>query len=161
MTHDDLRAALLRLAKLTDISITGIDYMARLIAQADRDPLPLERWAAPFEFSNRIKIIDDDFLTINAEVPEPDAQVDLQTAHQEWLSDIGKVAEIYESGAQLTLTQHWRIFLNGWDWFRFWSERHPNPVARAQFAQSAREYDIAAQRFREKAAARIQPQRNE
>ena len=32
----------------------------------------------------------------------------------------------------LSLARHWQLFRNQWDWFRFWSERHPDAEARAE-----------------------------
>jgi hypothetical protein len=153
MTNEEMREALIKLAERMGFSVTEIDYMARMTAQPDYDPLPPEEWGEPFDFSGRKVCVfdDDDFACISADVPKPDAQVDLRRAGQEWESDLATVAAIYDSGRELSVAQNWLLFLNGWDWLRFWSVRHPDAKARAKFA--AAEADEAAERNAEKANA--------
>jgi hypothetical protein len=150
--------AYLRLAKQTRFSIVEIGYMVRMVVQADHDPLPPEGWGEPFEFSRRkLSVFDDhlDLNCINPSVPKPDAQVLLQEAWREFKRDALNVNRIYAMNADLSLSKHWQLFLNQWDWFRFWSERHPDAEAREKFSQSLCEADAAAERLGAKAEYRL------
>ena len=84
MNNDEVLKTLQRLSKRFGIPIVEIDYMARMIAQADTDPLSPEEWGKPFDYDNyrKVSLNPDDIFSggINAEVPEPNAQVDLLTA---------------------------------------------------------------------------------
>lgn len=160
MTNEDLRDALIVLAKRSGFSITEMDAMARMIAQADHDPLPPSKWGDPFEFASRkVSVFDDphDFHCINSHVPNPDAQVDLLVAWQEFEKDTANAAVIYASGRDLSVIQCWRLFLNSWDWVRFWSLRHPDSVAREKFAQTLLQYDESARRIADMTAIRLPP----
>ena len=161
MTRDDLRDALIKLAKRTGYSVMEIDYMGRMIAQVDIDPLPPNECGEPFEFTGRkVSVFDDpdDLNCINPEVPKPDAQIDLLVARREYASDVRNIAAIYRSGRGLSIAQNWRLFMNTWDWFRFWSVRHPNPQSRVKFAKALRELDAAARQITDNVNARLQEQ---
>ena len=158
MTNEELRDALTVLAKRSGFSITEIDYMARIIVLADHDPLPPSKWGDPFEFASRkVSVFNDphDFHCINPNVPKPDAQVDLLLAWQEFGMDATNTAAIYASRRELSVMQNWRLFLNSWDWFRFWSARHPNPDARMKFAQALLHCDELATRMADNAVDRV------
>ena len=104
MTNEELRDALIRLSKRTGLSVVEIDYMARIKAQADYDPLPPTNWGTPFEFAKRkVSVFDDeyDFYCINPEVPNPDAQVDMRVAWQEYVNDIKYVDRAYAKNPDL------------------------------------------------------------
>lgn len=155
MTNEELLAALARLANRMGFSITEVDYMVRIVVQADHDPLPPADWGEPFEFTKRKVSIcdDDDFDRINSEVPKSDAQVDLRFAWREFVRDVESIDRIYAKNPDLPLPNHWQVFVNQWDWLRFWSVRHPNPEARAKFERVLREADEAAVPITEKAQA--------
>jgi hypothetical protein len=158
MTNEELRDALIRLSKLTGFSFEGIDYMARIIAQADYDPLPPEEWGAPFEFAtHKVSAFDDeyDFDCFNAEVPRPNAQVDLRVAWQEYERDVKNIDCIYAAKPRLSIAKNWQLFMNQWDWVRFWSVRHPDAEAREMYRRSLRKADAAADRIADKAEARL------
>src|SRR6476659_7004866 len=75
MTREEILKTLQELSKRTGFSIVEIIYLARMMAQAEYDPLPPEEWGEPFEFpQRRISVIGDewDFDCIHAEVPKPD-----------------------------------------------------------------------------------------
>jgi hypothetical protein len=141
MTNEELRDALIKLAKRTGFSVTEIDYMAQIIAQADYDPLPPGIWGEPFEFVRpKVSLVEgDDFLCINLEVPEPNAQVDFRIAQREFERDIHSMNSAYESQGELILHSSMLVILNTWDWLRFWAVRHPDPQSRARYAAMARE----------------------
>ena len=129
MIDEELRDAYLRLAKRWGFSIVELGYMVRMVVQADHDPLPPEDWGELFEFSRRkLSVFDDhlDLSCINPSVPKPDAQVLLQDAWREFKRDTVNIDRIYAMNPDLSVARHWQLFLNQWDWFRFWSERHPD-----------------------------------
>src|SRR5262249_43427159 len=89
----------------------------------------------PFAF-RKIDIFPGDVLglsSINAEVPTPDALVDIEVALRELKSDLMNVAEIYSWGAEPSLEGNWRILLNHRAWEEFFSVRHPNPAVRERY----------------------------
>jgi hypothetical protein len=141
MTHEEekeLFAALTRLAKLMGLSIAEVDYMARMIAQADVDPLPVEEWGEPFEFSKfKISVTGDevDFDCINAKVPEPNSQVDLLTALKQFQRDAECCANKLNSG-KLTIEALVLISNNQYSWATFLAARDPNPRMRTLFAKA-------------------------
>jgi hypothetical protein len=145
MTNDELRDALIRLSKRTGFSVVEVDYMARIIAQADHaDPLPPENWGEPFEFPERkLSVIGDkcDFDCINAAVPKPDAQVDLLTALNEFKRDTKRCASLLKS-KKLSTESLVLISENQFAWARFLAARHPNPTMRTQFAKVADELGV-------------------
>ena len=162
MTDEELRDAFRRLAKQSGFSIVELGYMVRMVVQADHDPLPPEDWGEPFEFSRRkLSVFDDhlDLNCINPSVPKPDAQVLLKEAWDEFKRDTRSINYIYTMNADLSLARHWQLFLNQWDWFRFWSERHPDAEAREKFSQSLREANAAAERLGSKADYRLRQRR--
>jgi hypothetical protein len=133
MSDDKYLKALIRLAKLMGMSVVKIDYVARMIAQADVDPLPPREWGEPFEFGNKVAVLDDDdFLCINPEVPQPDAQVDLLAAWNECMSDFGTAAAVHESGRDLSLSQLFQLASNGGAWFRFLVGSSPSPSVKGE-----------------------------
>src|SRR5262245_42021172 len=77
----------------------------------------------PFTF-HKIDLFPGDALglsSINAEVPTPDALVDLNVALAEWKLDLINVRDIYSWGARPSIEANWRILINHRDWCRFWS----------------------------------------
>ena len=162
MTDEELRDAYLQLAKQSGFSIVELGNTVRMVVQADHDPLPPEDWGEPFEFSRRkLSVFDDhvDLNCINPSVPKPDAQVLLKEAWDEFKRDTRSINYIYTMNANLSLARHWQLFLNQWDWFRFWSERHPDAEAREKSSQSLREANAAAERLGAKADYRLRERR--
>jgi hypothetical protein len=162
MTNEELRDAYLLLAKRTGFSFVEIGYMARMIAQADHDPLPPEEWGEPFEFARRkLSVFDDtdDLNCINPSVPKPDAQVLLKEAWDEFKHDTVSIDRIYAMNADLSLARHWQLFVNQWDWVCFWALRHRDAETRMKFKKSLREADAAAERLAFKANYRLRERR--
>jgi hypothetical protein len=157
MTNEELRDGLIRLAKRMGLSIMEIDHMAKMVVQADHDPLSPEDWGDRFDFDKRkLTVFDlDDFSCITPEVPKPDAEVDLRKAWIEFGRDISNINRILSQNPDLPIAKQWLVFLNQWDWFRFWSVRHPSPEARAKFAQGLAQGDAAAGDVADKANARL------
>lgn len=144
------------------ITTEGIYWEARMVAQTDVDPLPIEDWGRRFEWRSKVAVIDDDFLCINAAVPPPNAQVCLRAAWKEFQHDIERAAAIFdrvEAGkAELSTARVAFLFRNNLDWMQFWAVRHPDPNSRAAYARRARAGEAAQERLVTKAheaAARI------
>ncbi|MFB9262832.1 hypothetical protein ACFFWD_06540 [Bradyrhizobium erythrophlei] len=150
MTNDEVLKLLKGLSKRFGISITEIDRMARIAAQSNAglDPLPLDEQGPPFRFDQpKLCVFDNDDFTCLNEVPPPNAEVNLQKAQQEFIADTRTTDEIYKSGRVLTFEQHWLLFRNAWDWFRFWARRAPDPQSRETWAAGLRQLDAAAERI--------------
>jgi hypothetical protein len=156
----ELFDALIRLTKRVGFSIVEIDYMARMIAQADVDPLPPEEWGEPFEFSEfKISVTGDecDFDCINSKVPEPNSQVDLLTALKEFKRDTECCAYKLKSG-KLTTEALVLISNNQFAWAKFLAVRDPNPRMRILFAKAAAELGKLRAQNSERANAMLRHQ---
>jgi hypothetical protein len=156
MIRDEILKTLQQLSKRTGFSIVEISYMARMIAQADYDPLPPEEWGEPFEFPQRkISVIGDewDFDCIHAEVPKPDAQVDLLIALRECVRDMKAIAAIYAAHPDLSLLVNWKIYNRLLEWERFWAVRHLDPELRKASERRVLEIEAMQNGFSEKAKA--------
>ncbi len=136
MTDDEFREALLALARRARISVVELDKMLRLIAQEETDPLPMAARGAAFCFGPRRSLAGDDFLSINARVPPPNAEVDLVDAMREYASDI-KAAKLALAGPPMLLAELREVVSNGLAWCMFWAIRHPDPALRLRFLQEA------------------------
>ena len=80
-----------------------------------------------FTFNHKYRVFERDVLDlsiINAVVPTPDAQVDIDVALTEWKRDLRNVTDIYLLGGRPSIEGNWRILLNGRAWCLFWSVRH-------------------------------------
>jgi len=156
MNREEVLKMLQHISKRTGFSVSEVNYMARVIAQADSDPLPTEEWGQPFDYDDYGKMSLDPNDTfsecINAEVPEPNAQVDLLYALKEFERDV-KAADAFYAGRSdsRSLSANWLIFENHWKWDRFWALRHPNPRTRLAFQHSFAEIDASRKRLAEKA----------
>jgi hypothetical protein len=163
MTHEEqkeLLDALIRLSKLTGHSITEVDYMARMIAQADVDPLPPEEWGEPFEFSEfRMSVTGDeaDFDCISARVPEPNSQVDLLTALKQFQRDTQCCATLLKT-RKLPTEALVLISNNQFAWAKFLAARDPNPRMRALFAKAVAELGKLRAQNSERANAQLRRQ---
>jgi hypothetical protein len=160
MTNDELRDELIRLGKLMGLSITEVDYMARMIAQADYDPLPPEEWGEPFEFPElKISITGDevDFDCINSKVPEPNSQVDLLTALKQFQRDAECCAYKLKSG-KLSTEALVLISNNQFAWAKFLAVRDPNPRMRTLFAKAVAELGKLRAQNSERANAMLRRQ---
>jgi hypothetical protein len=163
MTNDELRDELIALAKRYALSVMEIDYMARIIAQADYDPLPAAQWGEPFEFAPcKMSVFGDpyDFNCINSLVPKPDAQVDLTQAWKESLDDLRAVNSLFQkhgpgSALKLSLEQSWKLLLNQRDWTHFWSLRHWDARVRTVSARDLPVYDAVMKRTADWADAKL------
>lgn len=132
-------------------SIEEVHRCVRALAQSDYDTLQtgnvFEDWSRAHLF------VKDDFTTLLVRVPPPDARVDLLRALLEYRED-SRNAEYAES-RDLTIEQAWMIFLNAWDWSRFWATRHRFAEARARFAQRLAWFEAEGARIGEKTRARL------
>jgi hypothetical protein len=157
MNKDEVLEGLTKLSKLMGFSFCETDYIIQIVAQTEYDPLPPNEWGEVFEFSRQKLAVfpDDDFVCINPTVPKPDAQVDFREARQEYKDDVRAYAIIDKEGRTLSLEQSLALFISTWDWFRFWSVRHPDPAARAWYAQAERESQDAAERLVMRATTRL------
>jgi hypothetical protein len=156
MIRDEILKTLQQLSKRTGFSIVEISYMARMMAQADYDPLPPEEWGEPFEFpERRISVIGDewDFDCIHAEVPKPDAQVDLRVAWKEAERDQRAIAAIFARHSDLPLRALWQIYNRLLQWERFWMVRHVDPEIRKASERQVLEIEAMMNGFSEKAKA--------
>jgi hypothetical protein len=156
MTNEEILKTLQHLSKRTDFSIVEIAYIARMIVQAEYDPLPPEEWGEPFEFPQRgISVIGDewDFDAINAEVPKPDAQVDLRVAWREAERDQRAIAAIFARHSDLPLGALWQIYNRLLEWERFWMVRHLAPEIRKASERNVQEIEAMMKGFGEKAKA--------
>ena len=156
-TRDEILKTLQQLSKRTGFSIREISIMARMIAQADFDPLPPKDWAEPFEFPQRkVSVTGDDFDLdcIHTNVPKPDAQVDLLSALREEDRDRKAITAIL-TRSNLQLTALFQIYNRLLDWERFLAVRHPDPEMRKLSEREARERERMLKGFREKAKAKL------
>jgi hypothetical protein len=156
MTREEILKTLQKLSKHTGFSIVEISYMARMMAQADYDPLPPEEWGEPFEFpQRRISVIGDewDFDCIHAEIPKPDAQVDLRIALIEAERDQRAIAAILARHSDLPLGALWQIYNRLLEWERFWMVRHLDPEIRKSSERNVQEIKAMMKGFGEKAKA--------
>ena len=128
MTKDEMLKTLQQLSKRTGFSIQEIAYMARMIAQTDYDPLPPEKWGEPFEFpERRINVTGDNrdfFDPIHAEIPKPNAQVDLWIAWKRAQQDQKAIAAIL-ARSDLSLAALFQIYTRLLEWERFLAVRIP------------------------------------
>jgi hypothetical protein len=102
-----------------------------------------------FKFTHKYKVFEGDLFataSINANVPQPDAQVDIKVALKEFRRDVRNVNDIYSRGATLSVEGNWRIILNHRDWAEFLSVRHPNPMVREQHKLARRAINAIIQR---------------
>jgi hypothetical protein len=156
MTNEEILKTLQGLSKLTGFSIEEIAYMARMFAQAEYDPLPPDEWGEPFEFSMwRVSLFgrEFDFDCIHAEVPKPDAQVDLLIALRECVRDMKAIAAIYAAHPDLSLLINWKIYSRLLEWERFWAVRHLDPKVRKSSERRVLEMEAMRNGFSEKAEA--------
>jgi hypothetical protein len=112
----------------------------------------------PFTFDNKYYVFKGDVLdlsVINAEVPTPDALVDIEVALTEWKRDLINVRDTYSMG-QPSIEGNFRILLNHRDWCLFWSIRHPNPAVRDWQGHALREFNGSIERVAAKARACLQ-----
>jgi hypothetical protein len=108
-----------------------------------------------FTFDNKYRVFERDVLDlsiINAAVPSPDAEVDIDVALTEWKRDRKNIDDIYLLGRP-SLEGNWRILLNGRAWCAFWSVRHPNPAVREEQKLELYEYEGSIRRVTAKARA--------
>jgi hypothetical protein len=84
MTQKEIAAILEKLSKRFGIPTEDIEFMARIDAQAEYDPLPPDKWGDRFEFKLSCVFPDDDFTHLNV-VPPPNACVDLLQAQAHWV----------------------------------------------------------------------------
>jgi hypothetical protein len=108
----------------------------------------------PFAFDQKYYVFKEDVLdlsVINAEVPPPDAQVDIDVALTEWKRDLINVRDIYSMGGQPSIEGNWRILLNHRDWSNFWSIRHSNAAVREQEKLALHEFNASIERIVAKA----------
>jgi hypothetical protein len=156
MIKDEMLETLQQLSKRTGFSLQEIAYMARMIAQTDYDPLPPEKWGEPFEFpERRINVTGDNrdfFDPIHAEIPKPNAQVDLSIAWSEAQKDQKAIAAIL-ARSDLSLRALQQIYTRLLEWDRFWAVRHPNPEMRKASARQVLEMEARQKGFNEKAKA--------
>src|SRR5262245_53231881 len=155
-TKEERLKTLQHLSKLTGFSIVEVDYIARMIAQAEYDPLPPKDWGEPFEFPQRgISVIGDewDFDAINAEVPKPDAQVDLRVAWREAERDQRAIAAVFARHSDLPLGALWQIYNRLLEWERFWAVRHLDPETRKASEKRVLEMEAMRKGFSERAKA--------
>jgi hypothetical protein len=111
-----------------------------------------------FTFDHKYKVFKGDVLDlsiINAEVPTPDAKVDIDLALTEWKRDRKNIDDIYLMGKP-SIEGNWRILLNGRAWCAFSSVRHPNPAVREQQKLELHEYEGSIQRVTAKAKLCLQ-----
>ena len=113
----------------------------------------------PFSFDQKYYVFEGDVLdlsVINAQVPAPNAQVDIDVALAEWKRDVRNVDSIYSWGAPPSIEGNWRILLNHRDWCLFWSIRHPNAAVRDIEKLMLRSFDASIARVAAKARACLQ-----
>jgi hypothetical protein len=158
MTSEEFLKTLQQLSKRTGFSIMEISYMARMMVQTEFDPLPPEEWGEPFEFPERgISVIGDewDFDFIHAEVPKPDAQVDLRDALIGAARDQRAIAAIFARHSKLPLEALWRIYNRLLGWERFWAVRHLDSDVREASKRNVLAIEGKMKGFREKAKAKL------
>ena len=108
----------------------------------------------PFTFDQKYYVFEGDVLdlsVINAEVPTPDAQVDIDVALEEWKRDVRNVRDISLFGAQPSIEGNFRILLNHCDWCLFWASRFPNPAVRELQKLALHEFNASIERITAKA----------
>ena len=155
--HEEILKTLQRLSKRTGFSIVEIAYITRIMAQADYDPLPPEEWGEPFEFPQRkISVIGDDcdFDCIHAEVPKPNAQIDLLEAWNAAEQDQIAIAAIFARHSDLSLAALFQIYNRLLEWERFWAVRHLDAEIRKASARQVPEMEAMMKGFSEKAKRR-------
>jgi hypothetical protein len=141
---------------------------ARMIAQAGVDPLPLRELGEPFDFKAKPKwrVFEHcDFTYLNAEVPLPNADVNLFEALEEFEKDFECIQwvndETKRDRKSVTLEGKHRILMLLWDWWKFLAYRHPDPGFRDVFRNLADEASAMSLVLRKKIMARITAQRAE
>lgn len=114
----------------------------------------------PFTFRNKYHVFPGDILdyyVINAEVPKPDDQVDIDEALDEWKRDVRNADDSYQPwGAQPNTEGNWRILLNHRAWCLFWSIRHPSAAVRELQKLLLQEFNESIERVTAKARAALQ-----
>jgi hypothetical protein len=122
------------------------------------DVLPSEM--VMFTSSNKYHVFERDVLgwyVINAEVPMPDDEVDIDVALAECKGDVRNANDCYEPwGAQPSSEGNWRILLNHRAWCLFWSIRHPNAGVRELEKSLLDEFNKSIERITAKARAALQ-----
>ncbi len=157
-TRDEILKTLQQLSKRTGFSIVEISHMARMIAQADYDPLPPEEWGEPFEFPERkLSAVGEewDLDCIHTKVPRPDAQVDLLAALKEAERDQRAIAAIFARHSDLKLSALWETYNRLLEWERFLAVRHLDPEVRKTSKRNVQEMEATMNGFREKAKAKL------
>lgn len=136
--------AIKELARLYSMSIVEVADLARAFALAEIDPLKEPKGEAfvfqrqrprPGPFGSREE--DFDFNWINQKVPEPDANVDLLIAFDEFRRDSDRCANLLAENAEaLSIERLVAISTNRLMWARFLAVRHPSATLRAMAAKS-------------------------
>jgi hypothetical protein len=156
-TRDEIFKTLQQLSKRTGFSIMEISYMARMMAQAEYDPLPPEKWGEPFEFPERkVSVTSEecDLDCIHAEIPKPNAKVDLRIALIEAMRDQRAIAAIFARHSNLSIAALFQIYNRLLEWERFSAVRDRNPEVRETSKRNVQEMEAKMNGFREKAKRR-------
>lgn len=115
--------------------------------------------AEPFAFNQKYYVFPGDVLdlsVINAVVPSPSAEVDIDEALKQYKIDLQNVDSIYSWGSDPNIEGHFRILLNMRDWSLFWSVRHPNEAVREIEKLELREFNASIERVTAKARKCLQ-----
>jgi len=138
---NDLIASGYRL-RVDDFQEMCMRDFARLMVQAEFDPLPKRELGEVFSFKLLKKWVPIEGVEINVVVPLPNADLDLFEALREFEKDVEHCRLALER-ARLSIADLNRIIGIMWEWFRFMSLRHPEADARRVFGEAAFETDKA------------------
>ena len=140
MARDEIEA----LAAIAGVALTEVGRLARLLVLNEIDPI--KATGEPFLFQSQSKRANADpegleLSWFNVEIPEPNAQVDLLVAFEEFERDCQRWAWLIgdyvrkPSAEGVVLLR--RISLAQLAWFRFFAVRHPRVAMREMFAADA------------------------
>jgi hypothetical protein len=133
MTDEELLTGLKRLSKRMRFEGNELWEMARMIAQAEFDPLPLRQWGCLLEDWSREQIFEnDELVSLIVNVPRPEACFDFWIARDEFKHDVECAAYALTQGPSLASLI--MISENSEAWARLLAARHPNAKLRALFA---------------------------
>ena len=147
------RRQLERIARQSGMSLMEVFRLARQTASDDPAPGTGERFMC-----FRPDFVGPDYFE-TANVPPPDANVDLLRAYDHWKQDIRIADELLDnySSPALALASH----RNHLAWLRFWAARASTPERREEARADAAEHEAAMARAEAIRAAKVAALRGE
>src|SRR6476620_3022334 len=145
-----VRALLCRLSLRHRMSVVEILEMVREQVLAEIDPIDAE--GEPYEWPHP-REGEAGWMSLNwftAEVPKPDAVIDLLRAWEQFKADTGTCEYLLNHDPSIPTVL--KIYRNQAAWFRFWSVRASRPEQRALNAAWAERCEAKLKTFEARAA---------